>query len=315
MFFDQLQLPSPAFHLGVGSGSHGQQTGEMLKGVEAVLEHERPGVVLVYGDTNSTLAGALAASKMRIPVAHVESGLRSYNRSMPEEINRVLVDHVSSVLCSPSHQAVENLKKEGITTNVFEVGDVMRDVILQVLSEGRLASACRNYGLEPGQYAIATIHRAENTNSRLKLAEMLSGLKAVASECLPVLMPVHPRTQKLINEWQISTGNLQLVEPVSYYEMVVLQRDAHVVLTDSGGMQKEALWLGVPCLTLRDETEWVETVETGWNRLTGSNRQTIVEGVRTAAPPGPSPPDLYGDGTAGQMIVEILSSQFGASVE
>jgi len=305
IFFDGLQIPRPDVNLEVGSGSHGVQTAAMLEKIEHVLLAERPDCVLIYGDTNSTLAGALAASKLGVPVAHVEAGLRSFNRRMPEEINRVVADHLSDVLFCPSQTAVDNLAMESITQNVYVVGDVMLDILnwaqqrISVESSDMLQRLC----VTSGKYLVATVHRNENTDDRARLGAILDGLNAI-DEAL--VFPVHPRAHKLIK-----TGNfplkshIRLIDPLGYLEMVALTRNARLVLTDSGGLQKEAYWLGVPCITLRNETEWVETVSAGWNILVGADASAIVETVHSFCPTGERAP-LYGDGTAAQQCVELL---------
>lgn len=310
-FFTELRMPPPDHHLGVRASLHGAQTGQMLERVEAVLRDERPDAVLVYGDTNTTLAGALAAVKLHIPVAHVEAGIRSYNRSMAEETNRVVTDHVSSWLFCPSEQAQANLKKEGLTGGVFVTGDVMYDVFrahlpapepcAAVLHERRLVS--RNF-------ALATLHRAENTDDYSRLSKLIEGLEKVARDVVPVVLPLHPRTKKAVSDARIEIRNVQLLSPLPYEVMLCLQAEARFVLTDSGGMQKEAYWLGVPCVTLRDETEWVETVTTGWNRVVGADPDAIVGACR-APIPSRARPDVYGRGDAARRIVELLVDPAG----
>jgi UDP-GlcNAc3NAcA epimerase len=304
IFFDGLDLPMPDVNLEVGSSSHGCQTGAMLSKIEEVLVAERPDWMLVYGDTNSTLAGALAASKLSIPVAHVEAGLRSFNRRMPEEINRVVADHLSNVLLCPSQTAVDNLANEGIQSNVHLVGDVMLDVLNWARARtAGVANGIDRLGLEKGRYVLATIHRAENTDDNARLAGILEALNALAE---PVVFPVHPRTRKIIGNVNGRLGShVHLVDPVGYLEMVATSAAARVILTDSGGLQKEAYWLGVPCVTLRDETEWVETVAAGWNILVGSDRRRILDAARHFAPTG-ARPSLYGDGAAAARCVDLL---------
>ncbi len=304
VFFRELGLPQPDVNLGVGSASHGRQTGEMLIGIERVLLEERPDRVLVYGDTNSTLAGALAAAKLEIPLAHVEAGLRSFNRTMPEEINRVIADRLSDLLFCPTRTAVENLAREGITAGVHLVGDVMYDILLQSLPLAeRRSNILERLGLASGTYLLATIHRAGNTDVRENLSAIVAGLNA-ANE--PVVFPLHPRTRRALARWGISPAeNVLLIEPVGYLDMLILEKNARLILTDSGGVQKEAYWLGIPCLTLREETEWVETVEAGWNVLVGTSVERMVEAVRTFHPQGKRPA-LFGDGRAGEKIVRIL---------
>ena len=307
VFFRELEIPTPDYNLGVGSASHGRQTGEMLARVEEVLLEEKPDWVVVYGDTNSTLAAALAAAKLHIPVAHVEAGLRSYNRTMPEEINRVLTDHLSSLLFCPTDTAVRNLAREGITQGVYQVGDVMYDVALWGLEIAEQKSrVLESLGVEPGGYLLVTIHRPSNTDDPGNLRAIISALNDVAET---VVFPAHPRTQKALKHWGIfPNSNVRLTEPVSYLDMLVLEKHARMILTDSGGVQKEAYMLGIPCVTMREETEWVETVEAGWNILVGASRERIVEAVRNFKPAGERPP-LLGDGNASRRIVEILTQE------
>jgi UDP-GlcNAc3NAcA epimerase len=305
VFFEGLDLPHPDVNLGVGSGSHGVQTGAMLKSIEDVLIDVRPDCLLIYGDTNSTLAGALAASKLGVPVAHVEAGLRSFNRRMPEEINRVVADHLSSVLLCPSDTAVTNLAAEGITANVHMVGDVMLDVLNWARQQAG-ANPPRildRLGLTKGDYLVATMHRSENTDDPVRLAGILNAFNALDQT---VVFPVHPRARKVISASHARLGpHIHMIDPVGYLDMVSLAASARLLLTDSGGLQKEAYWMRVPCVTLRDETEWVETVTAGWNTLVGSDSDTIVHAVRTFAPPA-SHPSLYGDGAAAARCVERL---------
>ncbi len=259
VFFDEMGIPPPSVNLAVGSGSHGQTTGRMLEGIEREIEARLPDWVLVYGDTNSTLAAALAAAKLHVPVAHVEAGLRSFNRRMPEEVNRVLTDHVAELLFCPTRAAVENLAREGIARGVHHVGDVMYDAALAFGEMARRRSRIlEELGLTPKQYHLATVHRAENTDDRARLSGILEGLGELARET-PVVLPLHPRTRKRIGESGLEsvTGSIRLIEPVPFLDMVRLEQEAKVILTDSGGVQKEAYFHGVPCVTLRDETEWV----------------------------------------------------------
>jgi len=306
-FFSELDLPSPDHELGVGSGPHGAQTARMLEGVEACIQQDRPDVVLVVGDTNSTLAGALASAKLGVPVAHVEAGLRSYRRAMPEEINRVLTDHISALLFCPSYTAVANLRKEGIVEGVHQVGDVMFDVLSHHLPplEERVR-VVQAVGVEHGQFALATIHRAENTDDPDRLASILASLERVASLGIPVVFPAHPRTRRALADAG-STHGLRVIPPVSYLQMLSLEASARVILTDSGGVQKEAYWLGVPCVTLRDETEWVETVDLGCNVLAGCDPDAVARAVQRGQPNLPRPP-VYGDGHSAERIVAALIS-------
>jgi len=306
VFFDELGIPPPDVNLEVGSGAHGWQTGMMLMRLEELILAEKPDWVIVYGDTNSTLAGALAGSKLNVRIAHVEAGLRSYNRAMPEEINRIVADHLSDLLLCPSQTAVDNLRAEGITEGVRLVGDVMFDALAYVGARAqRGETILKPLGLEPHRYLLATVHRAENTDDMQRLQKILF---AFASLQEPVLFPVHPRTRKLLNQLapEVLPANVRLIDPVGYLDMVQLTRTARMILTDSGGLQKEAYWLGVPCITLRSETEWVETVAAGWNVLTGVDPATIVKALTTYCKPASHPP-LYGDGHATTRIVEALS--------
>jgi len=305
VFFDGLELPAPDVNLGVGSGLHGAQTGSMLAGIEGILLAERPDWVLVYGDTNSTLAGALAASKLHLPVAHVEAGLRSFNRSMPEEINRVVADHLSDRLLCPSQTAVDNLAREGISRNVHLVGDVMLDVLnwARQRAAPQGPAILKRLGLEERRYVLATVHRSENTDQATRLSGIMDALNAIPE---PVLFPVHPRARKALAAAGLAAKpHVRLIEPLGYFEMLVVANSARLILTDSGGVQKEAYWLGVPCVTLREETEWVETVEAGWNVLVGSNPEKILNAVRSVAPPA-CRPALYGDGQVAARCVDLL---------
>ncbi len=316
VFFDELRLPRPAVNLEVGSGSHAEQTGRMLVRLETDLLAHPPDVVLIYGDTNSTLAGALAAAKLHVPVAHVEAGLRSFNRRMPEEINRVLADAVSTLLFCPTRAAAENLAREGVTRGVHRVGDVMYDSVLYHGRDARQRSdILRRLDLEPKAFYLATIHRAENTDDAERLAGILDALAGID---VPVVLPLHPRTRKTLGAGLARVGGrVRLVDPVPYLDMLALEQGARLILTDSGGVQKEAYWFGVPCVTLRDETEWVELVEAGCNRLAGARTETILAAVAAfetggpAAPelPADRPTDLYGDGHSAERIVRTLAAE------
>jgi len=306
VFFEGLEIPAPDVNLGVGSGRHGAQTGSMLAAIEEILISRQPDRVLVYGDTNSTLAGALAASKLHIPVVHVEAGLRSFNRQMPEEINRVVADHLSDLLYCPSATAVTNLAAEGITRGVHLVGDVMLDVLnwAKERADAAVPGVLSRLELKEREYLLATVHRSENTDNQDRLAGILKALNALEE---PVIFPVHPRTLKVINNGgkQALGPHVRLIEPLGYFDMVSLSRSARLILTDSGGLQKEAYWLGVPCITLRDETEWVETVTAGWNILAGANSEKILQTVRSLAPPASRAP-LYGEGVVAEKCVDLL---------
>jgi len=383
VFFRELEIPEPKYNLAIGSGSHGAQTGQMLAAIEKVLVEEKPDWVLIYGDTNSTLAGALAAAKLHIPIAHVEAGLRSFNRHMPEEINRVVADQLSTLLLCPSQVAVDNLAAEGIggnamvrqahhdtsscppregvgggspspdtsllTPHVLITGDVMADALQFAATKASAQSdILGRLGLQPQRYILATVHRAENTDDPKRLSNIMAALAELA-EREPVILPLHPRTRKILEATHPSlliphasqstmvrpldelraglahqdtsscppreglgggssspnASHLTLLDPLGYFDIIALEKSARMLLTDSGGMQKEAYWLGVPCVTLRDETEWVETVESGWNILTGADRDRIITAVRTFKPPSDHPP-LYGDGHATEKIIKAL---------
>lgn len=305
VFFRELEIPNPAYNLGIGSGTHGEQTGKMLAAIEGVLLIEKPDWVLLYGDTNSTLAGALSAAKLHIPIIHIEAGLRSFNRSMPEEINRVVADHLSHLLLCPSQVAVNNLFKEGIIKGVSIVGDVMAEAMSFAAQRIHSENINEKFQIQDKAYLLTTIHRAENTDNEDRLQNIMTALNSLEET---VLLPIHPRTRKILYEMHVNLKpHIKIVDPVGYFEMVALEKSARMILTDSGGMQKEAYWLKVPCITLRDETEWIETVERGWNKLTGSNPSIIIEAVHNFIPPKEHVP-LYGDGQAAlgalQAIIE-----------
>ncbi len=316
IFFDQLAIPRPVHDLGVGSRSQGSQTGLMLERVEGVLQASQPDWTLVFGDTNSTLAGALAAAKLHLRVAHVEAGLRSFNRRMPEEINRVLTDHCSDLLFAPTPTAVKNLRAEGISHHRIQlVGDVMYDAALYYsdLAEKR-RHLLAELDLPVGEYVLATIHRAENTDDRVRLAAIVGGLSEVASRSR-VVLPLHPRTRKALDDWGIShaeSPGLEVIEPVGYLEMIVLEKHARLIVTDSGGVQKEAFFHQIPCVTLRDESEWVELIEQGYNRLVPPvDRESVAKALEEALNCERRPDwsaRLYGEGQAGAQIVRHLQT-------
>ena len=337
VFFDELHIPEPKYNLNVGSASPGVQTGEMLKRVERTLSDEQPDLVLVYGDTNSTLAGALAAAKLHIPVAHVEAGLRSYRKSMPEEINRVLTDHVATILFCPTEQSAGNLVQEGEGTAfadgkligseeiaqiqaatysmdrplIVNVGDVMYDHLLHCLPHAEQGSKIlAQMDLTTAEYFLVTIHRASNTDNLENLNSILTALHQLASEGVRVIFPVHPRTRKALTQLDCSKlgSCLSIIDPVSYYDMLMLEKNARLILTDSGGVQKEAFFLQVPCITLREETEWRETVDAGWNTLAGTDPNCILDAVARfeEVPPGQTPPEIFGNGRAAEYITNIL---------
>jgi UDP-N-acetylglucosamine 2-epimerase len=307
VFFEELNIPYPDYDLNIGSGLHGAQTAQMLTKTEEVLIKESPDAVLVYGDTNSTLAGALAASKLHIPLIHIEAGLRSFNRVMPEEINRVLTDHVSNILFAPTDNAVSNLGTEGVTQNVFQIGDVMYDAVLQNLDIAKNKFSLNDFSLKEKEFILVTIHRAENTDDETRLNSIVDQLSNLKNETL--VWPVHPRTLKMLKEFglfeKVSTmSNLVLMEPISYLEMLLLELNAKFIFTDSGGVQKEAYFVRVPCVTFRPETEWIETVDTGWNKLFNPEIDDLEQVLRTFEPKPVM--NLYGNGDASSKIALIL---------
>ncbi|WP_158056479.1 non-hydrolyzing UDP-N-acetylglucosamine 2-epimerase [Halorussus halophilus] len=306
VFFEELGIPEPDHNLGVGSDDHGAQTARMLVGLEELILDEDPDAVLVYGDTNSTLAAAIAASKLDTALAHVEAGLRSYNREMPEETNRVLTDHASDLLFAPSTRAVENLAAEGIEQGVHDTGDVMCDAVLLAREQAADHSTVLDeVGVEEGEFVLATVHRAANTDDPERLASILD---ALADDPREVVLPAHPRTVSRMEEYGLyeeAKERLTLTDPVGYLDFVRLQDAAEVVATDSGGVQKEAFFLDTPCVTMREETEWRETVEAGWNRLVGADGEAIRRALSTAEAPAEKPTP-YGDGTAAANIAGLL---------
>lgn len=309
IFFKELNIPQPDYNLGIGSSSHGEQTGEMLIAIEKVLLKEEPDIVLVYGDTNSTLAGALAASKLHIRVAHVEAGLRSFDRTMPEEINRVITDHISDHLFCPTDTAAINLRKEGILSGVHQVGDVMLDALnynLKIAEEK--STILEDLDLISKEYLVATVHRPSNTDSFDNLSSIVISL---CNSDLPVVFPVHPRTQKCLKQyglWEKLDRKVKVVPPLGYLEMLQLTANARKIITDSGGVQKEAYMLGVPCITLRNNTEWIETIEDGWNVLVGADYERIMdsighfEGAKSIG-------NVFGNGDAAEKICGILKDE------
>lgn len=306
IFFKELNIPEPDYNLGVGSGFHGEQTGKMLIEIEKILLNEKPDFVLVYGDTNSTLSGALAASKLHIKVAHVEAGLRSFDRTMPEEINRVLTDHISNFLFCPTETAVSNLKSEGVTTGVYNVGDVMLDALnynIKIAEEK--AMVLDDLGLSPKEYLVATVHRASNTDSLKNLSSIVNTFCDID---IPIVFPVHPRTEKYLKQyglWDKLCENVKVIYPLGYLEMLKLMAHSRKILTDSGGVQKEAYMLGVPCITMRENTEWVETVEDGWNVLVGVDYEKIRDAILNFEGTGKRG-TVFGTGDAARRICEIL---------
>jgi UDP-GlcNAc3NAcA epimerase len=304
-FFDELDIPAPDYNLSVGSGSHARQTADILIRMEEVLLEEKPHLVIVRGDTNSTLAGSLAASKLHIPVAHIEAGERSFDRRMPEEINRLVADRLADVHFCASRAAVRHLEDEGITESAYWVGDVMLDALLhnQAMAR-RKSSILSRLNLRRGTYALVTVHRAANTDDPRRLGQIVEALKYAPDT---IVFPIHPRTRQALARLGLEVGaQVRLLEPVSYYDMMVLEENARLIATDSGGVQREAYNLRVPCLTLRDETEWIETVKAGWNRLVGTDPTAILEAWNGFSPPVEHPP-IFGDGTAAKRIAAILA--------
>lgn len=335
VFFDELNIPKPDYHLKVGSGRHGKQTGKMLEKIEKVLLKESPDWIVVFGDTNSTLAGALAGTKLSIPIAHVEAGLRSYNKNMPEEINRILTDHCSQILFCPTETAVKNLQNEGFSNIandaklisesatlmsfaqnpalVLNVGDIMYDSLLlcSELAEKNSVILKNLDGIRPQKYYLATIHRAENTDNTDRLRNIMEALLEISNRT-PVIFPIHPRTKKKLSTLNLSlskSNSLHFIDPVNYLDMLMLEKNAKKILTDSGGIQKEAYFLNVPCITLRDETEWKETVDCGWNIIVGTKKEDILANIDT--PTSMPPTDInaklsFGDGRAAIKMIKVL---------
>lgn len=333
VFFEQLDIPRPHHNLHIAGLGHGAMTGRMLEGIETLILQEKPDWVMVYGDTNSTLAGALAAAKLRLPVAHVEAGLRSNNPAMPEEVNRVLTDRVSSLLLCPTENAVKNLVREGFPfpvtplpklskcdaasedasivaeslyaehQRILNIGDVMFDAVRYYRARAEAEISLEAFGLQHKAYALCTIHRQENTDDPVRLNSILAALREIAKE-LPVVLPLHPRTRAKLGQQLNSLNGLTILDPLPYLEMQRLQMSSLVILTDSGGMQKESYFHNVPCITLRDETEWIETVEAGWNQLVGANDELILKAWHKAAPPSSRTENLYGDGYAAERLID-----------
>lgn len=304
IFFEELHIPKPDYHLGVGSSSHGKQTGDMLTQIEEILLKEEPDFLLVYGDTNSTLAGALAAAKLHIPVLHIEAGLRSFNKRMPEEVNRILTDHVSSYLFCPTETAVQNLADENITKGVHNVGDVMYDAVLYNMELNQASTLLADIGLEEKDYYLITVHRAENTDDETRMKAILDAFSQVDGT---KVWPIHPRTKNKLAQMGIDLATipgLKVIDPVGYLDMLTLEKNAKKILTDSGGVQKEAYFMEVPCVTLRDETEWVETLEGDANILVGAETDKIVAAVNKEL--SPTYQKLFGDGRAAEKLINLI---------
>ena len=307
VFFDEMEIPKPAYNLDIHGLTHGAMTGRMLEGIEEILIKEKPDGVLVYGDTNSTLAGALAASKLHIPVIHVEAGLRSYNMEMPEEINRILTDRISNLLFCPTDTAVNNLKNEGFSTmpiQIFKSGDVMQDAALYYAEKAELKSDIIKTINQP-KFVLGTIHRQENTDSIEKLSNIVAGLNEINRQ-IPVVVPIHPRTRNILKQQNI-IPEFKMIEPVGYFDMIMLLKNSELVITDSGGVQKEAFFFGKHCITLREQTEWVELVENGFNILVGSDSKKLFDAFESFKTKKTDfSVDLYGNGHAAERIAEII---------
>lgn len=305
VFFDELAIPAPDHTLGVGSGTHARQTAAMMIGIEDILTRERPDAVLVYGDTNSTIASALAAAKLHIRIAHVEAGLRSFNRALPEEINRVVTDRLAHWLFVPAKSAALQLAREGITEGVYDVGDIMLDASLMFRDRAGRSDVLQRLDVPRDRYYLATIHRAENTDDRGRLTAIIDGLAKLS---WPVVLPLHPRTRKQLAAFGIRVPErIKVTGPAGYLDMLALQQNARCIITDSGGVQKEAYYLGTPCVTVRDETEWTETVDAGWNRLSAARVDAIVAAVGAQEPVRSLPrPPLYGAGDTARRIVDVF---------
>lgn len=305
IFFEELKIPRPNYNLGVGSGGHGTQTGAMLMQLEDLYMKEKPDMVLVYGDTNSTFAGALCASKLLIPVAHIEAGLRSFNMNMPEEQNRILTDHISKYLFVPTTSAVRNLSREGITNGVHNVGDVMYDATLNFTEISKEKSTImEKLSLSQEEFILTTIHRAENTNDINRLRNIIEALNESGQK---IILPLHPRTKKYMDDYGLNfSDNIKIIEPVGYLDMISLEMHCKKIVTDSGGVQKEAFFMNKPCITMRDETEWVETVENGWNIIAGTDKAKILDGIVNFIP-NKAQTNIFGDGHAAEKILEIIN--------
>jgi UDP-GlcNAc3NAcA epimerase len=319
VFFKQLDIPKPHHNLGIAGIGHGAMTGRMLEQIEALIQQEQPDSVLVYGDTNSTLAGALAAAKLQVPVMHVEAGLRSHNPAMPEEINRVLTDRISTLLLCPTETAVRNLMCEGFpfpasraekgrkNQRIENIGDVMYDAVLYYRERAKELVSLENFLLHEKSYVLCTLHRQENTDDPARLNSILSALRTIAKD-MPVVLPLHPRTKAKLTQQSNKDAlkGLNVLDPLPYLEMQRLQMGAQLIFTDSGGIQKEAYFHQIPCITLRDETEWVETVEAGWNQIVGANEAAITKAAKNIKPPSIQQANFYGDGYAAEKIVNLI---------
>ena len=306
LFFKNLNIPKPDYNLGIGSGLHGEQTGKMLIEIEKVLQKEKPDLVIVFGDTNSTLAGALAAAKLKLPLAHVEAGLRCFDKKVPEEINRILTDHCSNYLFCPTETAVENLKNEGINKGIWLVGDIMVDSLKQNLKIAeKKPIILEKLNLKPKDYFLATLHRAKNTDNYERLKNIVDAFCEIEN----LVFPCHPRTEKYLKQsglWDKLMDKIKVIKPVGYLDMLMLEKNAKKILTDSGGVQKEAYIFKVPCITLREKTEWVETIENKWNVLVGANKSNIINTIEEFNPSLKTHKERFGDAETSKRIVKII---------
>ena len=307
VFIEGLSIKLPDYNLGVGSGSHAYQTATTMLRLEEVVLKERPDMIMVYGDTNATVAGALVGSKLKIPIAHVEAGLRQHPKDMPEEINRVVTDHISSLLFCPTEKAVDNLEKEGITKGVHFVGDVMFDLFIKMRESLDISKILADYSLDRGRYILATLHRDFNTDDRSRLKNILEAMNEISKK-IKVVLPIHPRTRKAIsmNGHEDLTKDITILDPLPYSDMMSLLIGSKKAITDSGGLQKEAYFAGVPALVMMPDTGWIELVEAGWNVLVDADKELIIDKAFSHEPPANAPENLYGDGRAGEKIADIL---------
>ncbi len=308
VFFSEMGIPEPNYNLNIGSATHGKMTGELIIKIEEILINEKPDFVLVYGDTNSTIAGALAAAKLHIPIIHVEAGLRSFNKKMPEEINRILTDHLSKILFCPTKLSIRNLKNENIVKDVYLVGDIMYDAAIFYGNRNNNYNLIEELGLEKKKYILATIHRAENTDNKQKLKNIFNAFRKI-SLTEKIIIPMHPRLKKSMQEIGLynvlcSIKNIINIDPIGYIDMIELEKNSKIIITDSGGIQKEAYFHGVPCITLRDETEWIETVENGWNQVVGTDEDRIADAISNVKKG--TKIDEYGDGTTAEKILNKI---------
>ena len=305
IFFDQFHIPTPNYNLNIHENTHGKQTGKMIIEIEKILLKEKPDLTLVFGDTNSTLAGALTSTKLHIPTAHIEAGLRSFDREMPEEINRVLTDHMSEILFAPTKYAMQNLKNEGIKKNIYNVGDLMYDLLMQLTHLIEKSNILEKLNIQSKKYILFTLHRQSNTDNIKNITTILSSLSSIDEN---IIFPIHPRTFKKIKEYNVNVGkNIKIIKPLGYIDFLSLEKNAKKIITDSGGIQKEAYIFKVPCITLREDTEWVETVDDDWNILVGSNKEKIINAINNFSPNNKQF-NHYGNGNANKKIIKIINN-------